>query len=203
MSPEPSTPPTRRWYRLHWVTWLFVIVEIGALGCCQFSWQLGKFFETRHFGWPLCHIQELAHGLFVSSSLPTPYEYTCVIPSLFYDTLFWLLFVTSISFVVESRLRSSKRLQFSLLGMLSFTTTIAVLLTLVLRRWEVYQGLWSVGFEPSYALEPFKCYWPITAIILFGLGCTIYTLGSLASFAVRRFWSWTRPAANENKKSPP
>ena len=219
MPPEPPTAPTRRWYRLHWVTWLFVIVEIGALGYCQWvpqlAWIYGSVYtyEMTNHGWPLCEIEEIGSGVW-GGPLPMDYEYTYFIPSLIINVLFWLYLLTSIAFVVEMRMRRSKRWQFSLMDLLKLTAVVAVVLTLVVRRGEIYEALWGAALKPSLALERvifmspiFQRYahliWSISVIlILFGLGCEIYTLGSFASFATRRLWSFTRPAANDNNESP-
>lgn len=197
MPPEPSPPPTRRWFRFHWVTWLFVIVEIAAFGYCQcFSedWNYGMV-TFRFFGWPTICVRQI-HTF--KQFGPTEFEYQCVYFPLFVNSLFLLLLVMSTAFVIESRMRCERRSQFTLLGLLKLTTVVAVVLTLVVRRVEIYKTIWAVGLRPSRLLEndldllndqqPAYLAWPVTAIILFGLVCVIYATGSLAYYMASRLW---------------
>ena len=93
-------------------------------------------------------------------------------------------------------MRRPQRWQFSLLGLLKLTTVVAVVLTLMVRRREIYEAVLGIGLRPGQVPEidpPLApLIWPIKVIILFGLGCTIYSLGTFAEFSARSLWKFAR-----------
>src|SRR5437899_480387 len=96
-----DTIPTRRWYRLHWVTWIAMVVEFAAIARCQFIEQLvgiassGSYVKESYFGSPAIDLKQIESGerhVFAASTAPPPtFKYTWYLRSLAFHCGFWAL----------------------------------------------------------------------------------------------------------------
>jgi hypothetical protein len=145
----------RRWYRLHWLTWLPVIVVGAAIARCQFIERFHRiagnsfsYLKSSCFGWPVAHVESLesSKSAGIAGVAQSPkFEYTWFFPSLAVNCVFWLLLVSAAGLAVEGWLRKPKRWQFTLRGLgLLFAATGAVL-TAVKHRLLIAQGLSRLG----------------------------------------------------------
>jgi hypothetical protein len=183
---------TRRWYRMHWLTWVAVAVESAAITYCQSINQFGGFksgffvsVADSNFGWPVVHKQRAESGTMNAggsfSGIKTV-RVSWYLPSLAFNGLCWFVFVVSVGWFVESWLRKPKRWQFSLRGLGLLIAVIGAVLTLFEHQSIVDDAIRRLGMEPgnpfdlfgkSHLIAVYRC---TIGIIVWGVGCTIWTL---------------------------
>ncbi len=190
MQAFPPVEPSRRWYRLHVLTWLVAAVMLGTVLFSQVRTvkcpYLYNTANLRLFGWPCSYIDLVGNRSLIEQmrQIRPPTNYiTCLLIVLVIDTTFWSLLIGATLIVVEKRMRNTHRLQFTILGLLKFTTVIAVILALVVRRDDIQRFLYfqyglDVIFDLGFGYEKWmQADWPIWVPVLFGLGCLVYLIG--------------------------
>src|SRR5436305_602659 len=108
--------PIRRWYRLHWLTWIAVLIGCGGLTYCQFVKQVsmlsrdglpmgGTYIQEFYFGWPAIFGKLIATGVSTRSLGGTPPSIKIAwhFPSLAFNGLVSLFIVLSMMWVMEVR----------------------------------------------------------------------------------------------------
>ena len=182
--------PTRRWYRLHAITWVAVVIEITALTYGQFvrqfvsyathgDTQFADYNEESNFGWPAVYMKVSKSGHGFSAQQPE-YSYSWYILSLAFNCLASGGLVLSVLWVVETWLRKSHRRQFSLGEAALWIAVVGFLLTVVKERLIFQMGIALIGLDPGKPFEPVERFpgpdvwgWTTIAVILLGIGCAV------------------------------
>ena len=185
----------RPWYRLHWVTWVVMLVVTGALVYSELDEHFGigtrsaGYTDWSYFGWPRAHLELVESGSFVGAGtqLPSSFEYHWRWSVLGINLLVCIGIMGSTTYAAESCLRSPNRLQFNLRALLALTGVVAVMLWLAANGDWLFQSedevlRWThtslVGWDDLQR--------PLRWLVLLGLACTIYSLGWLALTLLRR-----------------
>jgi hypothetical protein len=172
---------SRPWYRLHWLTWLFVLAVIGSIAHQQSFGELGDGNRSglvvdseTEFGWPMKHMTEhhKSSAGNMLSSLDIR-EYELLFLPLAFNTACWLVLLVATVFVVERRSRSGRPFRVSLASILSLVTVCCVLM--VILSGALNYRIATIHFPRWEALTS-----PLSWPLLFALACTIYTAGWLA-----------------------
>jgi hypothetical protein len=198
--------PLRRRYRIHWLTWIALLVEVAAIVRCQsIEEPIGVASSTfyvncSYFGWPANHLRQIESGeisvLASSAKRPPTFEYTWYLPSLAFNCVCWVLFVYSVGSVVEVRLRKPKRWQFSLRGLGLLVAVIGVVLTLVKQQSFIQDEISRIGMSPGLAFDVLVLHhadWATIFAILCGVGCIAWVLIQMALRNVGRLLGLFRP----------
>lgn len=197
---------TRRWYRLHLLTWIAVVIECAAIARCQFIKQLGTGFSPGpapfarkfYYGSPAIYLVRLAEGF--PGASPTSRS-TWYLPSLALNCVCWALIVASVGTVIESWMRRPKRWQFSVRGMGLFTFVVAAVIALVKQQSWLTETFGHLGLLPGIVFDYLAYYpadWPVLLAILFGIGCLLgLIVYGACRVAVRLLGLLTRNSAND------
>jgi len=197
-----DSTPKRPWYRLHWVTWIVVVVVAGGLVNSEFEKHFGigtysaGYTDLTYFGWPRAHLELVESGSFVGpgTKLPSSFKYHWRWPVLGMNVLVCIVIVGSTMWVAESWIRSSNRLQFKLQALLLFTSVVGVVLWLSVNSdWLFWSEdeviLWAHSPLVSWGDVQRPLRWPV----VLGVACTIYSLGWLVLALLRRAYRLVRP----------
>ncbi|HUE74592.1 MAG TPA: hypothetical protein VMP01_27240 [Pirellulaceae bacterium] len=197
----------RPWYRLHWVTWTVMAVLLLAFVNRQMAVQSGSwaspfiYAKWTHFGWPVVHLDLMESGAALPGSVQPNIRYDQ--PVFKYDwrplalavnVFTLLLFLGSTAFVVESFLRNYRKLQFSVGNLIVITGVLGVILALF--SYEpafLFGARWLFGLELSYLIVWRDFQRPLLWPVLFGLACTLYSLGWLGLAILCRAYRLVRP----------
>jgi len=192
---------TRHWYRLHWITWVAVVIQIAALTYCQFVKQFGALSRTGYgpsgtqveelyFGWPTIYEKQTISGVIpiqATAYKPT-IRYNWHFPSLAFNLLVSLSLVFAVEWALEVWLRKPKRWQFSIREAAFWIAVIGVVITIVKQRFSLQQGIAALGLAPGRPFEQDRYApgidawgWATIVVVLFGIGCFIRWLIHLAS----------------------
>ena len=180
----------RPWYRLHWVTWVAILLIISAL---VYREQVAQRFEggwastddatldfdELRFGWPYAY---LVHYDFGSGSIVSDWHWWWFGT----NVICCLVLTLSAATVVETRMRGSRPWQFNIRQLLVAIAIAGILMGLAIQHdgWFVIMDYF--GGLPT-ALVPWEGFTnPILWPMQFALGCTIYSLGWLTLALLRR-----------------
>jgi hypothetical protein len=192
---------------MHWVTWAVMAALLGALIHRQMAVQSGgwaselSYTKWTHFGWPFIHLDLIEAAPVSPGSIRPNIKYLA--PKINYDwrplalainVFTLLLFLGSTAFVVESFLRNYRKRQFSVGSLVAITGVVAVTLALLSHEPAFLFGArWLFGLELSYLIAWRDFQRPLLWPVLFGLACTLYTLGWLALAVLRCAYRLLRP----------
>jgi hypothetical protein len=188
----------RPWYRLHWVTWVVLAVVMAALVYREleptrfdgghFLTKSGRIsFSEVEFGWPFPYSVRWESEV---SSFQYSFPWQMQIVTI--DAIFCCLVASCTARVVEGWLRSSAMWRVSLRSMMGTTFLIAVLLALAVQH-EAIAGIMTPWGGPSTRFVSWNEFMrPVRWPVLFGVACTIYSLGWLALALLRRAYRLVR-----------
>jgi hypothetical protein len=153
----------RRWWSVHWLACLAVIVEGAAIAHCEFFDQFlvleassFSYVKLSRFGWPVADLEQVESGTWFGSARSPTFEYTWYLPSLAANCAFCLLLVCSVGLAVEFWLRKPKRWQFTLRGLALLFAVTGAMLTAIKHQSLIDNGLSRLGMEPGLKLfQPF------------------------------------------------
>jgi hypothetical protein len=202
---------SRRWYRLHRLTGLAIMVELIAIGCLQVAKQPGGSYGLDsgereyhvNFGWPVRHLSILEvfpPARSYASSLP---RIECVwkAKALFFNCCIFALLTFSVGWLVETWLRRPKHLQFSLRGIFELFAVVAIVLSLVKNPYAFEGGLILMGLSPCTPFQPWfgapleLNAWGLATNVVISCGtiCSIWCLIHLGSDAMGRLLQRVNP----------
>ncbi|HUE71625.1 MAG TPA: hypothetical protein VMP01_12135 [Pirellulaceae bacterium] len=187
----------RPWYRLHWVTWVVVVILVWTLINRELEARLVglslsfSYISDTLYGWPVDHLTVVESGsLLRRPGQQLRFEYRWHYPQLVFNVVFCLLLSVSTVHVMELRLRSPNHMQLSLRSLLVVTAIAACLAGLA--GGNIDFGLPWVGVRSSWLINWYDLRRPVRWPLIFALGCTIYSLGWLALAFLRRAYSFVR-----------
>jgi hypothetical protein len=204
---------TRRWYQLHWLTCLAIVVELAAIAYVQSVGQNGNGMDALdssgrryfvNFGWPARHLWRFEIYTPIGSYTYSPprFEYAWKARPLLFNCFILALLTSSVGWLVETWLRRRSRLQFSLRAVCELFAVVAVMLTLVKQRTIVEGSILLMGLVPGRPFQPWfdapyelnAWAWPAVVVIFFGVSCSVWLLIHLAPQATYRLLKCMNPA---------
>ena len=192
-----NSVPKRPWYRLHWVTWVVILLVIAALAYREQvaqrfdgGWvstdQATMDLDELRFGWPYAH---LIHYDFGSASMTSGWHWGWF----GVNVVCCLLLTVFAASVVETRLRGPTPRQITIRFLLVVVAIAGVLMGLALQPdgWLVIMDFFGGVPATLVSWEGFTnpVLWPMQ----FALACMIYALGWLALALLRRAYRLARP----------
>ena len=189
--------PKRPWYRLHWLTWLVLVLLVVGLDDWEREERLiatSGFanFTLTGFGWPIEHGRLFGKHVAFPKLERSAAECSWDMLALATNSIVCVLLVLSTAVIVERCLRSPNRLQLSLRSLMAITAITGIMLCIAVQSETLEAAiLWMTKMD-SHILSADDLSWPPHWPVLFALGCTIYSLGWLVCFAVLRIWSLVR-----------
>ena len=200
----------RPWYRLHWVTWVVLLIVGWAIGWCQVDDTRQTQFNRSGFvsayfashGWPFKALVE-RYSLWGIRTFDVELVNSV---ALALDVALSFILLGSTALVSERWIRGPKRLQLQLKTLLSVTAVVALSVLLVTQRettwwWRLrneldlvrnYQVVIpEVSSDPSLGplhLQP----WYVRFPVIFAIGCTIYLAADLATRLASRCFKLVR-----------
>jgi hypothetical protein len=198
---------TRRWCRLHWLTWLAVAIELAAIACLQSVDQHGGsiYFNEQGInhvvrGWPawdFCRYEVLDLNSFTTLR----FDYVWKAKPLLFNCFIWAFLTSSVGWLVETWLRRPNRLQFSLRGVAVFFAIVGAMLTLVKERAVLEGGIILMGLAPGISSQPWygapfelnAWVWAAVVVIFCSVSSSVWLLIHLASQATYRLLKCVNP----------
>ncbi len=192
-----ETAPKRPWYRLHWLTWLVIVVVTFEMVDVQRDEHLGDSAITGqklyYCGWPLIHCLIETSEWYGAGSR---YSRTEISEwrdwELLVNCVVSVLLIASTLFVCEMWTRNERHGQFGLRHLFSIVAILCSLLGLARIEWSD-MFLANPGFTYQRRLIDWRdVAHPVRWPFLFALACTVYLLGWLAYAGALRIWSFRR-----------
>ena len=180
----------RYWASFHWATRISVLLVLFAI-----QWWQARYTWSIHnpmYGWPVSFNNVWSDG---GRGEWHPWL-------LAFDSAVWLILLVSVGYAVERFWRRSKPFQFTLGSLFGLQAVLAILLALGYAEGHLRAHPNNGSIYPKYACRdlggetvgldiglftdpPIR--WPLARMaIIFGIGCAMYTAGSLTLRAVRR-----------------
>jgi hypothetical protein len=174
--------PQPPWYRLHFVTWLAILVVGGGLGWGNFKNVRKQFTYQRssHLGWPLVAGVVIDKSNRKTRPVGTVRGYRWRKFGSIFDVTVAVLILGSTGFAVERRFRAEMRWQIRVTTLLSATAVVAAALCCAQDGRAIFFRLakWVGEPSPLFVDISFRS-WAVKLPILFGLACTKYVLGRM------------------------
>jgi len=146
-----------------------------------------------HFGWPVIHLNLVKSEPFPPSGIQSKAKWEWRWFALVINVITYLLFLGSTCLVVEIFLRNYRRLQFSVGNLILITGVLGVILAMLTYKPEFLLGGRWYGLELSYLVAWPDVRQPLRWPVLFGLACTLYSIGWLGLTLPRRAYRLLRP----------
>lgn len=184
-----------RWYRLHWITWIVVLVIGGALVWYNVNGiRRARYFGSSgpwhvfHRGWPLVHSERLTRP----ETYPGPKvdEFPNVMPEwrtrLAFDVTWSLAGVATVAFLVERLSRS--RLRFPVSALLGIPTIVAGLFWILPleQKWQTPMANFHWSRAPTVWSSYPGLNWPLRTATIFTLASMLFALSWIAIFLLHR-----------------
>lgn len=197
MDARAASKKRRPWWRLH-VTTLFALAAVGsALGYCQsrakpgpgFGFDLLVTYGVSDYGWPLHCLTELSSwNSGGSAAVISGVRWQSDAPAALFDLASAFLVIISTIVACEVwRRRDLRWWQFSMRSFFVLTTIGTLVAALYLNQLSIPwcrsdlhpkgQMIYRCGLADS-AFDPTP--WYVTAAMLFGIGCVVYSSGFAA-----------------------
>ncbi len=192
-----DSAPKRPWYRLHWVTWVVVIILVWTLFSrgseAGFRGIDSSFYYRKEnaYGWPAKHLTVVEWGTFLRPNNPPTVEHKWHVRELVFNAGFGFMLVLASVFAFELWMRTRKRTQLTLGSMLGLTAVAACLAGLASGSIDFW--LPAVFIRSSWLISWYDLQRPVMWPLIFAMGCTIYSLGWLALALLRRAYRLVRP----------
>jgi hypothetical protein len=174
-------------FRLHWLTWIVVLVAIAGMVMLQFD--LPDNGSTSPYlallqgnGWPFEWQQRLLPAIQDLGYTP-PELSTFSIPAFVLDAVCWLTIVAALILVLQSNLLfSERRVTFTIKGLLLFTTICAISISVGRTLWDPSSfNNWLFSSLPDSGLYirsmHSTLYFAKLAPVMIGIGCALWCLG--------------------------
>ncbi len=164
--------PNRRWYRLHWLTWIAVLIQLSAIAYCEFVRQPGGLAldgagpaweeaEYSFFGWPAIYLEQIERrSMFMVGTSSVGFarrgsDFTWYSRSMALDCVLSSVLLVSVACVVERLVRKRKRWQFSLLGLALLIVVIGAMMTLIKQRLLIGGAMREFRMQPNIVFDEF------------------------------------------------
>jgi hypothetical protein len=210
MDPRAASKKRRPWWRLH-VTTLFALAAVGsALGYCESKYHAGATFGTNllsthqigDYGWPLSCLQEFSTTDYsvVRSGQITRAKLQSDVPAAMFDLVAVVAMLISAAAACEVwRRRKLRWCQFSIRSFFVATTIATIVASLYFSRlpvsWcrsELHPGGQSIYYFGLVDFPWNPTPWYVTAAMLFGIACVVFTCGWAVSHGIAATWKWVR-----------
>ena len=209
MDARVASKKRRPWWRLH-VTTLFALAAVGsALGYCESRAKPGPVFGVdllltygaSDYGWPLHCLTELSSwNSGGPAAVISGVHWQSDVPAALFDlTSVFLILISTIVACEVWRRRALHWWQFSVRSFFALTAIGMVVATLYLNqlsipwcRSELHpkgQMIYRCGLADS-AFDPTP--WYVTAALLFGIACAVFTCGWAGSHCTTATWKRVR-----------
>jgi hypothetical protein len=188
------------WTSLYWATRIAMLLVLFAI-----QWWQARYTWSVHnpmYGWPVSF-----NNVWIGDARRDWHPWLLAL-----DAAVWIALLVSVGYALERLWRKAKPFQFSLGSMFGLQAIVAVVLAIgcaegFLREnpnvFTIYPkyascglGGVTIGLDIGLFTDP-PLDWPLARIaIILGIGCVVYTAGSLISRAV-----WRREAATSSRVS--